>query len=94
MVCLEIANAMKKFVYQKEKPQRIFICAIIKKTEFVFDKRVIELHGDYYEYELMEKYFAIIKCAFLDNAARVEESRSLSHRLQAQAMGFSESTVL
>ena len=92
-VCLEVANNMKMFTYQKEKPTRIFICALIMKTAYIFDKRGRELHGDYFEYELMDKYYFVIKCAFLDNDTRMEESRFISHRIHAQSFAFAESTV-
>ena len=92
-VCLEIANNLKKFVYQKEKPNRMFICALITKTAYIFDKRGRELHGDYFEYELLEDYFFVVKCAYLDNDARIEESRFISHRIHAQSFAFAESTA-
>ena len=31
MVCLEIANAIKRHTYSKEKSMRLFICALITK---------------------------------------------------------------
>ena len=51
------------------------------------------MHGDYYEYSFMDKYFFVIKCTHLDNDVKEEESKFMSHRLQTQAVAFAESTV-
>ena len=82
-VCLEVANTVKKFVYQRDKASRMFICAIMQKSSYIFDTRGRDMHGDYFEYELLERYYFVMKCTHLDNDAKIEESRFMSHRFHA-----------
>ena len=61
LVCQEIADRGKKLVYTQDTPQVKVLCALMDRKTYSLDKKVKNLHSDYYEFACGTNYLIVTK---------------------------------
>ena len=93
-VCQEIADRGKKLFYEQDTPKVTVLCALVERKGYSLDKRVKNLHSDYYEFACGNNYLVVTKQTRQYTEEQKEETKFMATNLQSQAIAFAESKVL
>ena len=67
-VCTDIANTAKRANFPNGKLNRMFFCALIPLSSYIFTPMFKDEQGIYIEYSLKGNHICVIKDCFLDTA--------------------------